>query len=301
VKLRGSFAGPGAVAGSTDKLRIEARTTGEFKFRGFPLHDVSFVATVTGEDIVLDDVTAAFGDGKVSGHAQVSGLAQQRRLGFDCSLEDASLGGVVRSLQGFFAAQKNQPPPPPGKFVQEKANVRINFAASAEGRYDDPFSFRGDGNVELKGAEIGEVPLLGALSELFKFTALRFTEARGNFKLEGPKVLFPKVELRGSNSTIDAHGEYALDRRELDFNAKIFPFQESDSLIKSVVGVVLSPLSNVFEVKLSGTVDKPQWVFVRGPTNFLRTLAEGDSASKPLPPATAGTPATPPALPASVP
>jgi hypothetical protein len=210
----------------------------------------------------------------------VSGIGDERRLGFDCSLRDASLGGVVSSLQGFFAAQKSQAQRPTTKFVQEKANVRIDFAASAEGRYDQPFSFRGDGNVVLQGAELGEVPLLGALSELFKFTALRFTEARGNFKLDGTKLSFPKLEVRGSNSTIDAHGEYALDRREFDFNAKVFPFHESDSLFKSVVGAVLSPISNALEVKLTGTVDKPQWVFVRGPTNFLRSLAEGDPAAK---------------------
>ncbi len=163
--------------------------------------------------------------------------------------------------------------------------MKLDFAASAEGFYDDPFSFRGDGNVALHGAEIGEVPLLGTLSELLKFTALRFTEARGNFKIEGTKVVFPKVELRGANSTIDAHGDYALDKRTLDFNAKIFPFQESESLLKSVVGAVLTPLSNAFEVRLTGSLEKPEWAFVMGPTNFLRALAEGGEAhAKPAAP-----------------
>lgn len=281
LKLRGTFSGPAAPPGRKDKLRIEARTTGEFRFNDFPLRDASFIATLDGEEIVLDDFEALLADGVASGHVRVWAAGGKRRLGFDFALREATLGEVSAQLQTFFAAQKGLPPPPPGKFVKEKAGVKLDFAASAEGLYNDPFSFRGGGNVALHGAEIGEVPLLGLLSELFTFTALRFTEARGNFKIEGTKVVFPQVELRGANSAIDAYGDYALDQRTLDFNAKIFPFQESESILKSVVGVVLTPLSNAFEVRLTGSLEKPEWAFVRGPTNFLRGLAEGpDSPSK---------------------
>ncbi len=287
LKLRGAFVGPAAPPGRKDTLRIEARTNGEFRFHNFPVHDASFVATLDGDELVLDDFEATLADGMASGHARVWNAGGQRRLGFDFSLQAATLGQVAGRLQEFFAAQKGLPAPPPGKFVQEKASVKLDLAASAEGLYTNPLSFRGDGNVALHGAEIGEVPLLGLLSELLKFTALRFTEARGNFKIDGPKLVFPKVELRGSNSAIDAHGEYAFDKRALDFNAKLFPFQESESLLKSVVGAVLTPLSNAFEVKLTGSLDRPEWAFVMGPTNFLRSLADGsDQPPKPAPPAT---------------
>ncbi len=284
LKLRGTFSGPAAPKGTRDRLRIEARTAGEFRYHNFPLRDASFVATLEGDDVVLDDFEAMLADGVAGGHARIWQVDGQRRLGFDFTLQDATLGRLSAEVQSFFAAQKGQTAAPPGKFVTEKANVKLNFAASAEGLYSDPFSFRGDGKETMSGAEIGEVPLLGQLSELLKFTALRFAEARANFIIEGSKVAFPKVELRGANSTIDAHGDYALDKRTLDFNAKIFPFQESESLIKSVVGAVLTPFSNAFEVKLTGSLEKPEWVFVMGPTNFLRSLADGgDPAVKPAP------------------
>jgi hypothetical protein len=295
VKLRGQFAGPDAPGGASEKLRIEAHTTGEFRFHEFPLHDVSFTATLDRDEVILDDVAAQFAGGVAGGHARVWGTGEERRLGFDLSLSDANLGQLASGVAEFFAAQKGASPTPPGKFVQDKANVRINFAASAEGRYTDPFSYHGEGNAVLQGSEIGEVPLLGTLSELLKFTALRFTEARANFKVEGSKLLFPAISLRGANSAIDAHGTYLLDRRELDFNAKIFPFQESESLLKSVVGAVLAPLSSAFEVKLSGSLVKPQWVFVRGPTNFLRSLspsAENAAKAEDAAPAKNGKPAT---------
>ena len=133
------------------------------------------------------------------------------------------------------------------------------------------------------------------MSELLKFTALRFTSARANFKIEGPKLIFPEIALRGANSGIDARGDYSLDRHELDFNAKIFPFHESGSLIKTVVGAVLTPLSNAFEVKLSGSLEKPTWGLAafagERPPDDQRPerepTAKPDPASNSLPPKTA--------------
>ena len=183
--------------------------------------------------------------------------------------------------------------------MQERTNLRLNLSASAEGDYADPYSFRGDGNATLQGAELGEVPMLGLLSELFTFTSLRFTEARANLRIDGPRLLFPQVELRGANSAIDASGEFALDRRELRFNAKVFPFQESGNVLKTVVGAVLTPLSNALEVRLTGTLERPRWEFVMGPRNFLR-IVTGETettAATPsgVPPPTPAPTAPPPA------
>ena len=283
LKARGRILGPKTrTAEAQDQLHLEARTTGEFRFHEFPLHDVFFTATLKGDDVSIDRFIGAFAGGSAKGHARVWGRGDDRRLGFDLSLENANLGQAATTLQTFLALQKKQPPAPPGRFVQERANVQLDLAASAEGRYADPLGFHGEGNAVLRGAGIGEVPLLGLLSELFTFASLRFNEARGNFKIDGPKLVFPQIELRGANSLIEAQGHFALDQRQLLFNARIFPFQESESVIKSVVGAVLSPLSNALEVKLTGTLDKPQWAFVMGPTNFLRALAEPASA-KPAP------------------
>ncbi len=294
IRLRGHFDGPGAVAGQHFDLAIEAATSGEFRFYHFPLQDVSFTARLRDDEITVEKMQARFAGGSASGHARVWGTGPERRVGFDYALKGASLGEAAAALAEFIGHQRGSPPTPPGKFVQEKANVRIDLAASAEGRFSDMHSYKGQGNASLEGAEIGAVPLLGALSELLKFTALRFTSASANFKIEGPRLIFPEIALRGANSGIDAHGDYALDRHELDFKAKIFPFQESGSLIKSVVGVVLTPFSNVFEVQLSGTLEKPTWGLAAfaGERPPAERAPERDAAEKAAP-----SPSTPPAAP----
>lgn len=286
LKFSGRFTGPGSPQGSTQELRVDARTSGDFRFHEFPLHDASFVATLKNDEIAIDDFEAFVAGGVATGHVRVWGTGEKRRLGFDLELAEASLGQVAGTVQEFFARQKGQPAPAPGKFVQEKANVQVDFAASAEGSYDNPLSFRGEGSAKLRGPEIAEIPLLGALSKVLQFTALRITEGDANFKIEGPKITFPQLQFRGPSASIDAQGSYALPQRELDFQAKIFPFQESENLIKTVVGAVLTPLSNVFEVKLTGTLEKPNWAVTLNPTNLFNSSPSAESPPKnePVPP-----------------
>jgi hypothetical protein len=150
------------------------------------------------------------------------------------------------------------------------------------------FSYKGSGNATLTGDALGEVRMLGLLSELLSFTSLRFTTARASFNVNGTKLDFSKISVTGANSAIDAHGSYALDRHELDFTARVNPFQESSFIPSILLGAMLTPFSSVLEVKLTGQLDKPAWAFVNGPTNFLRNLTRpGRPATPPAPPATA--------------
>src|SRR5690606_17877373 len=89
-----------------------------------------------------------------------------------------------------------------------------------------------------------------------------------------------EVNITGPSAAIDAHGTYAIDQRELDFRGRINPFQESETFLGSVFDTVLSPLSSVLEVKLTGPLDKPNWAFVMGPTNLLRNLTQPGSPSR---------------------
>lgn len=288
LKLEGRFDGPASARGRHNALQLEARTVGEFRFHQFPIPNASFKVGLDGDEVAIDDFSAGFAGGAASGKARVWGVGPRRRVSFDLEVKDSSLGDTVGILQEFFAQRKGNPVPPPGKFVQERANVRFDLNASAEGPFDDPLAYRGEGSALLRGSEIGSVPLLGQLSELITFTSLRFREAQGNFRIEGPKLVFPEFALRGSNSAIDAQGEYALDRRTLDFKAKVFPFQESGDFLRTVVGTMLTPLSNALEVNLTGTLEKPKWVFVMGPSSFLRSLTGGTTEDS-------DAPATPPA------
>ena len=160
--------------------------------------------------------------------------------------------------------------------------MRLDLDLSAEGRFDDPLSFKGSGSANLSGAGLGEVRMLGLLSALLRFTSLRFTTAHASFNLDGQQLVFSDVTVTGANSAIAAHGTYGLDQHQLDFRATVSPFKESKSLPQKFMDVMLTPLSDALAVRLVGTIDKPKWTFVNGPTNFLRNLEPDSPPPSPL-------------------
>jgi len=273
VTVSGHLDGPAARNGEHQNLHIEAQSTGGFSLYGFPARNLSFDATLKDDNVQLHHVEASVAGGTLSGNARLTGRGTERRLAFDAALRDAKLAQAVSIAAKYAAQRRGQPAVAPGKFIAASATTTLDVGLTAEGRFADPFSFHGNGTAILEGKELGEVRLLGLLSELFNFTALRFTGAHADFKLDGAKLDFPAFSVTGANSAIEAHGTYALDRHALDFNARVYPFRESKSVLQ-IVGAVLSPLSTALEVKLTGPLDQPKWAFVIGPTNLFRSLAQ---------------------------
>ncbi|HYP17100.1 MAG TPA: AsmA-like C-terminal region-containing protein, partial [Opitutus sp.] len=294
VSVAARFDGPGSAAGPRQNMRIEAQSTGAFSFHDFPARNLAFDAVLRDDELTLERVEASVADGTLSGNAKLWGPEGGRRLGFDASLRGASLGLAVTTVSQYAARRRGSESAGAEKILPGKNNVRLDLALSAEGGFDDPFSYRGNGNAALEGAGLGEVRLLGLLSALLDFTALRFTSARAEFKVEGPTIVFPSVNVTGANAAIHAHGDYSLRERQLSFNARIYPFEESNSLLQSVVGAVLTPLSTVLEVKLTGALDDPKWAFVIGPTNLLRSLTQPAAAGNAAVPGAGSAPSPPP-------
>ncbi|HWA85466.1 MAG TPA: AsmA-like C-terminal region-containing protein, partial [Opitutus sp.] len=283
VRISGHVDGPAIPEPRHHALDIEAHSTGAVSVYQFPGRDLSFTAALRDHDLELRQVEAMVAAGRLSGTANLSGEGAARRLSLDAKLAGADLASAVTTVSNYKALRRGQPAPQRNNFFSGKASVKLDLSLKAEGKFSDLYSYNGTGSAALSGPELGEVRLLGLLSELLNFTALRFTAAHGDFKVEGPKLVFPAVSVTGRNSAIEAHGAYAVDRDALDFNARVFPFQESKSLL-SVVGAVLKPISTALEVKLTGPLAQPNWAFVIGPTNLLRSLAqpaEGPANPKP--------------------
>ncbi|MEO6001631.1 MAG: AsmA-like C-terminal region-containing protein [Opitutus sp.] len=274
VIASGHLEGPAAPGGEHQTIDIKAQSTGGFTVYAFPARNVSFEAKLRDDELTLEQVEAEVASGTVTGTARVFGPDGKRKLGFDLTVKGGLLSEAITTVSNYAAQRRGQPAASEDKILSGKSPIKFDANVTAEGRFDDLLSYQGKGTAVLNGAELGEVRLLGLLSALLDFTALRFTTARLNFQLQGRKVFFPSVSITGANSSVEGHGDYWLDRSEIEFNARVFPFGESKSLLQSVVGVVLTPLSAALEVKLTGALTQPSWAFVIGPTNFIRSLTQ---------------------------
>ncbi len=289
LRATGRIEGPASPVGEHQRIALSGQSQGAATFYGFPVRNLRFTARVDDDDVQVDDIAAVFAGGDLRGHATLQALSGEQRLGFDAVLSGAELGRSIQTVEDYSAARAGRPPSPQSRYQQKIASGRLDLALSAEGTARDIYSFEGAGNAQISGAELGEINMLGILSSLLRRTLLNFSTlqldaARANFTLQGRKLAFTEVKLTGPRAALDAQGDYYLDTKAVDFTTKVLPFEESRGLLSTAVGAVLAPFSQVLEVKLTGQLANPDWAFVLGPTNLLRSiLGTEPDASQPAP------------------
>ena len=277
VSVRGHFDGADAGGNHHKNLHVEARSASGLKIHGVAFDKAAFKVEIKDDDIDVDDIDAGFAGGTVTGTAQLAGSGEERRVRFKASLTGASLGQAATAAEGYVASKPVGSSTALETFARDKSGVRLDLNASASGRAAELSSFAGDGNFQIQGTQLGELSLLGGLSKFLKFPELRFTQARAEFKIENALLVFPELSVIGANSAIQAKGTYAIDRRQLDFSARVYPFQESKSILQ-IFNALSSPISAIFRVRLGGSIDNPSWNLAYSPFNLLR---EGDLKAGP--------------------
>ncbi|HVZ64761.1 MAG TPA: AsmA-like C-terminal region-containing protein [Lacunisphaera sp.] len=288
----------GAWPGPTPDYTFHGSATGGLEYYGFPLDAVEVDGTVKATEVRLDRISFAAAGGTGSGKATLSGPTEARRLGFDLSVNGAGLAASIRSVEQYTARRTGQKAASmtESKFMQRAAGGKLDVALSAEGVPGELASFKGNGNASLKGAELGEIHLFGLLSQVLSglslnFSSLKLDAATTSFKMDQGKLHFPDLKVTGSGAVIDARGDYTFANNGLDFTARLKPFLESSNPLKVAVGIVVSPIVSILELKLTGQVSKPNWSLVVGPSSTPPA-----EKAEPTPP-----PATPPAAPLAPP
>ncbi len=313
LKLRGRVASAAAVGGKHEHIDIDLSSTGAMTYHGFPLADLKVKALLRDERIELPELAVVFARGGAKGTALVQGPADARRLSFNIALADANLGAAMQAVAQL---QPNTAAAPAvsesGKAARARQTLydqgKLDLTLAAEGMYSDFFSFNGNGRAVIHGSELGQLNLFGPLSEalsgsLINLGSFSLNRVEAPFALQGERLRFDELRITGPSALIQAKGFYRLRDGTLDFATKVFPFDENSSVVGNAVGFVLTPFSRALEVKLTGTLNSPSWIFAYGPSRLLNTLIGGEKKDAPpsVPPAPPSTPSAPPSEPATTP
>lgn len=282
-------------------LKFRGETAARATYEGFPLEGVRAEGGVSGADVRIDKIELAVAGGRGTAKAAMSGEDERKRLGFDLYLEAADLVQAIRAINDYERARApagEAPASPNAELLKRASGGRLNFALSAQGRPGDLAAFNGSGNLEITGAELGEVHLFGLLSQLLSglslnFSSLKLDTLRGSYRVADGRVNFPDIKVTGPTALIEGRGDYRLLDKTLDFTARFRPYEENRNLLTGVIGIVMNPLASILELRLTGPIQKPNW-----------SVSLGSSAPKeaPLPPqpGSAGAEtATPPPAPAA--
>jgi len=269
LSLHGHFDGPAAAGTPHKDFHLVMRDPASLRIHGVSFENATFRLDLTDQDIDVSDIEAGFAGGAMTGSAHVSGNDDHRQLRFKAALTGASLGQAAEAAQGYVVAGPTKASTALALFAKDKSGVRLDLNAAAAGRMGQLGSFAGEGSLQIQGAELGQIALLGGLSKVLKISELRFTQASSSIKIANGLLDFPDLTVRGANSQIRAKGTYAIDKRQLDFSATIYPFMESGSFLQ-IINALSAPISAVFRVRLTGSIDDPAWRLAYSPLNLLR-------------------------------
>lgn len=286
VRLVGEAFGPGSATPGREDYDLDLEVDSPLRYSGFPLDRLSLRLERRDATLRLRDIRAGFASGLAQGEATIDGPATDRSLSFDLKLRDADLDLVQTRWREFQATRPPQVPAKPPKTAAgapakdaKPLGGRIDLGLKASGPLDRPLDYVGAGVASITGADLASIRMLGPLSSLLGeigvgFTTIKLTEADARLSLERDRLRFETLRLKGPSALVEAAGVFSLQTSDLDFKAKVRPFEQRDGILGSTADFVLSPLSRALEVELGGTLDEPTWIFAYGPKKLFRRITD---------------------------
>jgi len=233
-------------------------------FHDFLLEDVQMALDVKGRTNTISSIRGRFAEGAFAGDGEVvipvsRGDPPSYRVRL--RLEDASFARFL---------EERKVKVEPGIRGQLHAEATLGgLAGEGQGK-----TVRGQGVVRVREGRVFSLPLFGGLSRILTKLipgldfVLRQTDATAEFKIRDGRVVCDSVNIEGDVLSLEGRGEATFDGK-LDFTVRVALMKDSTIVGKLLRGITY-PLSWLFEFRLRGTIDNPEWY----PVNFSRDLLE---------------------------
>jgi hypothetical protein len=125
--------------------------------------------------------------------------------------------------------------------------------------------------MTLTGADLGQIKMLGPLSDFLKptflgFTSFDFKSMETDFKLADDRISFEKLHLAGPTAQLEATGSYRIDDHTLDVVAEVILAEKGKTLVNKAWEFLTDPfthgLESLLKFKLQGKAENPTWSLV---------------------------------------
>ncbi|TAG31111.1 MAG: hypothetical protein EAZ36_03365 [Verrucomicrobia bacterium] len=295
IHLAGEVHGPDSPTPRFQRYDLHLEVRAPLRYYGFPLERLDTFFAREGDEIRLSNLRAGIAGGSVSGSAVLSGPIAERWLAFDLALGDAQLDGVLAAWREFQTARAKTGTEAFAATMSQSAGAaaavagarevgpvkplggKVHASARATGPMAQPLGFSGQGVARIEAADLARIRLLGGFSGLLSelglgFSTVALSDAEASFAIKQNELHFDSLTLRGPSARMAATGIYRMQNGELEFAAKMRPFEENTGILSSTADFIFSPLTSVLSVELAGTLEKPSWTFTYGPTRLFRTL-----------------------------
>ena len=123
-------------------------------------------------------------------------------------------------------------------------------------RMGDETKMRGTGSIRVEDGNVFAIPILGPLSEIINkiIPGAGFQTARmatSDFTMGDEKITAKEINIDGAGFSMIGHGDIFFMTDKMDMSVRINA--------RGVPGLVLFPVSKLFEYVSTGTVSNPEW------------------------------------------
>lgn len=257
-------------------INLACSTDKEISYHNIPFENLSFSANYTPSKITINNIVGGFAKGTGKGSLIVTPTENSAKPNIKANLQLASVNQEM--AVGFLQPLWERPDQ-----KKKKANNYgglINLDMQTTGILGDWNSFTGSGKVSITQATLGKIYLLWILSEIlsplmFGLGTLQLTDATSDFVIGNNAIHFPNINIYGSTVSIDGEGNFYLGSQNLDFILDISPMNKNGIPILSQALLVLTPITQSFQMHLGGTLYDPKWETMLTPLGLFKKKGPG--------------------------
>ena len=195
------------------------------------------VAKRPGEDLLrLTGLSARVAGGQVAGQIETVLSRRDPRFGLNLLVRNAKVseltGEAARGIEGTLTA-----------------------SLAMEGRWDDPRTRRGLGDVQVNGREMVKIPLVFGLMQVANLSLPNrepIRQAGMRYIIQGPLILLNQIDLRSTKSVMQGDGTIDFDKSTVDLRLSL---GESPADNLPLFGdLIKSTRQDLMQVRLQGSL-----------------------------------------------
>lgn len=243
-------------------IAIDGRDIG---YRRVVADECTLTVEVRGRTNDVRGIKGRLFGGQLSGSARIVrpplGVSTGTTFQTDCELDEADFGRVIAAFR-----------PGPTEAYAGRINLRTHFEGPiGPGRGG---RVRGNGKLRIRDGRVFMLPVFGGLSKWMArvIPGVDFVLSQGDvttdFTLTDGRFRSDRVAIEGDVLSLQGKGSYGPEHKlDVDVQVKL---SKSDPLVGKLLRLITWPLSKLFEFRLTGTIEEPNWY----PVNFSTDLLE---------------------------
>ena len=251
---------------NTTNFLIKANTDSKILYSGIVLDSLSLEVNSTSDATKVRPLAFKIADGNGSGSLVFRHEKDLTKLELDIDIKGADRKHFVQSMQLSETLINKE---------EEQLNLESNGSASrgkldfklqAIGNPEDLLSFEGNGSILVQDPELGDIRLLGGLTDFLGASKLplpsgsiSFNRLEAPFILNGDELRFGNLNLAGGSALLVANGIINLSKHVLDLEARLHLLGNVSVPVLGKLMQLLDPLSAVGNIKIDGTFEDPKW------------------------------------------